>query len=101
MPELLQKILTGVLRTFLAPLLVWFVDKGILTSADTAQLVAQIAIYTGVGLWALFDWIKAHRTQLTALAMPKGSTLEMLADKIKAGETPPVSTPSDATPIIR
>lgn len=100
MPELVQKILTGVLRTFLAPLLVWMVDKGWLTQADTAQLIAQVVIYAGVGLWALRDWIKAHRTQLTALAMPKGSTLDMLAEKVKAGETPRIATSADATPII-
>ena len=100
MPELLQKVLTGVLRTFLAPLLVWLVNKDIITSSESGQLVAEVSIYVGIALWSLFAWIKAHRTQLTALAMPKGSTLEQLADKIKSGETAPVATPADATPII-
>lgn len=98
--ELIVKVLTGVLRVLLLPILTWLIDHGILTSDESLQLVAEIASYVIVVGWAIWSYIRHHRAEMTALAMPKGSTLADLKDQMHSGAVASALTPTDQAPII-
>lgn len=87
MSDLLIKVLNGVLRVVMAPILVWLVNKNILTTDESLKLVAEIAAYAVPILWAIWAWIQAQREKHTALAMPEGSTPAELKDQVKSGQT--------------
>ena len=101
MSELLKKVFLGVLRTFLAPLVVWLVNHEIITNNDSAQFIAEVSAYGLVAVWAAWSWMSAHRAQLVALAMSPGSTLKALANRLKDGHTVDLMTGATETPIVK
>jgi hypothetical protein len=98
MTDLLTKIVLGLLRVVMAPIITWLISKNIITSDDSVKLLTEVAAYTVSIGWTIYAYIHAHRKQLLALTMSKGSTLAQLHDKM-ATETVALSTPVDATPI--
>lgn len=100
MADLVKKLVAGIIRTFMAPLLVWLVKKGIFTTSEAAQWAADVAIYGGTAAWAAWAWIAAHRGQLTALAILKPATIAEVDRKLKSGDTPPLTTPKTDVPVL-
>ena len=100
MAELVKKLIAGVIRTFMAPLLVWLVKKGIFTTSDAAQWAAEVSIYGATAAWAAWAWANAHRAQLTALAMKWPSSLADLSLKLKLRDTPALTTSKTDVPVL-
>lgn len=100
MSELIAKVLTGVLRVVMAPILTWLINKQIISSNESVNLVAEIFAYLVPIGWTVWAWINAHRATVTALAMQKGSTMLDLKDSINNGETASVTTPTNMAPHI-
>lgn len=100
MSDLMVKVLTGVLRVVMAPILTWLISKNIISSDESVKLVAEVFAYLVPSAWTVLAWIRQHRTQMTALAMPKGSTPADLLAQMATGYTAPALTPVDSAPHI-
>jgi hypothetical protein len=60
MSPLMTKLLTGVLRVWLAPILSWLVDQSVLSEHETTELIGQIVAWGGPAVWAAYAWWQAH-----------------------------------------
>jgi hypothetical protein len=101
MSDLIQKILVGLLRLALVPVVNWLINHGIITDDESVKLVAEVASWLAIGGWLVWSYIKAHRKTLTALTMPKGATLAELDAKMRAGSLPSITTGRTETPKIQ
>ncbi|MEO8481080.1 MAG: hypothetical protein ABI634_02650 [Acidobacteriota bacterium] len=100
MSELMLKVLKGLIGVLLVPITNWLVSKGILSSNETTQLVAEVVSYVVVILGAIVVTVKQHRRERTALAMKPGSTPTDLTEQIKSGASAPLMGSPDIAPRI-
>lgn len=100
MSELIRKVLTGVLRVIMAPILTWLISQNIISSDESVKLIAEIFAYLIPISWSVWAWIKAQREKHTALAMPKNSTPKELKDQMATGRTAAAIMNVDSTPKI-
>lgn len=98
MSELLLKMLTGVLRVILVPVTTWLVSHDVLSSDETAKLIAELAGWAVAIGWTLYAWWDAKRREHTALALAPGATSNDVTDAIKKGNAAPAATPPDESP---
>lgn len=101
MSELMVKVLSGVLRVVLVPITNWLVANGILTSNETVQFTAEVASWAVAIGWTVYAWWTAHRRQMTALALPAGSTPNELTMTIKEGASAPMATSPNQSPTLK
>ncbi len=101
MGEVIVSVLAGLLRYALAGVVTWAITNGIATEEQTTKLIAALA--SGIGLvgWLIYRKYKDRVMVLTALAQPKGTTMEDLKKKIAIKETVPADTPNDAVPTVK
>lgn len=92
------EILPALIRYALAGVATALIQRGILTPSQFDEVVAGVALgvaVLGSMIWAKFkDRIKVN----TALAMPPGSTVDDLKEKIAKGEAATVTTPTSLPP---
>lgn len=99
MSEVMSKVFLGVLRVVLGPILVWLINKNIISSDESVKLVMEVGGYALVIIWAALAWVKQHRQLLTALGSGK-VTLTDVKTAVRLGMSPALSTPSDVVPVV-
>lgn len=101
MGEVILSVLAGLLRYALSGVTAWLIANGIATEGQIAKLITGLATGLGLVLWLVWQKYRERVRLLTALAMPKGTTLEDLKKRIAIGETVPADTPNDAVPTVK
>jgi hypothetical protein len=96
--DLLLKILGGLLRIVIGPIVTWLMNQGIITSDESVKLYAELTTYAVALGWSIYAWVKAHKKQIMALTMPAGSTFAQLKDRLET-HTVDVTTPADVVPV--
>jgi len=96
----IKSILAGLVRYALASFITWMITNGIATQAQTEYLVGWIVAGLILIGWMAWHKIKSHVKVLTALALPKGTTVDELQAVIKSGVTVDASTPKDTMPVL-
>lgn len=95
---ILQSILGGLLRYVLAGVISWLITNGIADEEQVTQLIAGVASALALVGWLAWVKLRDRSKVLTALAMPKGTTLHDLDLIVKGGVVVPAMTPDDAVP---
>lgn len=101
MSEVMVKVLSGVIRVLLVPVTNWLVANGILTSNETVQFTAEVASWAVALGWTIWAWWHAHKRQMTALALPAGSTPNELKMTMKQGASAKAATGPDQSPTLK
>lgn len=100
MSDLVTKVLTGVLRVVMAPILTWLINKNIITSDESVKLVAEVFAYAVPIAWAIWAWIRSHKEVLTALTN-RVTTMQQVKAVVASGQAPAVSTPNNVQPTLQ
>lgn len=99
MGVIFESILGGLLRYLLAGVISWLITNGIANEEQVTQLLAGITGALILLGWMVWNKVRAHVKVLTALAVPKGTTVEDLHILMSKGVKVPASTPNDAIPV--
>lgn len=99
MGTILQSILGGLLRYVLAGVISWMITNGIANEEQVTQLLAGLTGALILLGWMAFNKIRGRVKLLTALAVPKGTTVAHLETLIGRGLKVPATTPDDAVPV--
>lgn len=100
MKDLITKVLTGQIRLFLIPVAVWLSRHGYVGGDAQGQWLLDISTAIVVMAWSAYDWVQAHRDELLARALGKGTTKKELEQAKAQGAMVPLSTGSSETPVI-
>jgi hypothetical protein len=99
MSELTQKILGGLVRTALAGVTGWLINKGIINSGDVATLISGITVGLITVAWTVYQKYGSHLQLLTALASPAGTTVAQVKAAVASGAAPVAVTPDTSVPV--
>ena len=83
-----MKLMTGLIRLALTPVIVWLNNHDIITTDEGVQLVLDVAAFAAVVLSMVWARVKDQRSIHTALAMPSWSTVNDLKVQVKYDPVP-------------
>lgn len=98
MNPMLFEFLKALFRYALSPVFAYLVAKGVINTNEAETYMLGFIVFIVPLMWAWFDQWRKRRWQLTAQAMPAGSTEREVKDAAKRGGAPPVSLNQDAAP---
>ncbi|MEO8484173.1 MAG: hypothetical protein ABI634_18320 [Acidobacteriota bacterium] len=92
------EILPALVRYLLAGISSWLIQQGIITPGQNDQLIAGLSLAVATLGWMIYVKVKDRIKVNTALAMPPGSTVDELKQKIAAGQAASAGTPTSLPP---
>lgn len=95
---LVKKYIGSIVRTGLKALGGWLIGQGIVSDAQWTEMAPGLITLGGALLWSLWEKRDSLRKLFTGLAMPRGTTLEEVKNKMATGVKASAGTAADETP---